>query len=93
MPELIGSMLPSLDQVMARGAEPRASQTSCVTSHSSTVSSDGGGPVMLDGTEGGGQTICVFCLSNQHCVKINYRCSAEYMLVHTDINKYSEASE
>ena len=55
MPESIGSMLPSLDQVMVSGAEPRASQTSRVSSHSSTVSSDGGGPVMLDGTEEGGR--------------------------------------
>ena len=54
MPESIGSMLPSLDQFMVSGAEPRASQTSRVSSHSSTVSSDGGGPVMLDGTEEGG---------------------------------------
>ena len=69
-------MLPSLDQVMVSGGEPCASQTSCVSSHSSTVSSDGGGPVMLDGTEegGGSQTICVF-VSNQHRVKINIHCS------------------
>ena len=83
---------------MVSGAEPRASQTSRVSSHSSTVSSDGGGPVMLDGTEEGGggggvgeqNTICV-CGSNYHCVKINYHCSTEHMqllgVVHTDINE------
>ena len=54
---------------MVSGGEPRASQTSCVSSHSSTVSSDGGGPVMLDGTEEGGRESdnLRFCIKSASC--------------------------
>ena len=47
---LTGSILPSLDHVTVGGGEPVATHTSSVSSHSSTSTTDGGGPVMLERT-------------------------------------------